>query len=63
MKFHLLYTFYCSLKVKSFETEAEMKRFVADFLANRPNNDDHFVDGMFFGQLGWFDESIGVNDG
>jgi hypothetical protein len=63
MKYHLMFTEACSIKIKSFHTEKEMMEFAGKFAISSKDNPDNFIDGMFYGQLGWIDESIEVSNG
>lgn len=50
-KYYLVYTERCTPKVKSFNTETELHKFMAEFSCNMYDNPDNWIDFAFCGNI------------
>lgn len=51
MNYYVSYTENCSMKLKKFSSKSRMQDFVIDFLMNRCNNGDSYIDFIFSGDI------------
>tara|TARA_R100001086_G_scaffold246872_1_gene179852 strand:+ start:1473 stop:1655 length:183 start_codon:yes stop_codon:yes gene_type:complete len=58
MKYHVYLCEGCTPKIKSFKTESELYKFVAEFLMEGYDNPDNFIDLIFKGKLLQVDKRI-----